>query len=310
MAESNFNEYIGNIINSLKEDQKSEDEIYASYLAYKKEQESLPKYHLEYSVWGGPYGDDKEVIECHYSNNLENLKKSAKELSIELKGMVDIVGTHDYKMYNRYIDGQETDDYNRPIQEGLGKTLGTLAAAATIGLGNVGSADAIALSDMNKIEPSNVMRSKMDLGLPQWIQNANRDIVEQDGKYYFVSGIEKGKDSNNTSQLEREASLGANASMLNKVKNVVNQHFTNNYSNYKPIDSNIKISGMVPKSSYWQMGKNDKGDVVYQAFTRTQIDKSKMIDAMVNKVAQTNPQLSKKQVQDEILASLRDLGLK
>lgn len=308
MSESNFKEYMDGVINSIKE--AKEDDIMASYLAWKKEQDALPEYVLEYSTWTGPEGDDKEVVNCGYFDDLEKAKKAAKELSIEREDLVDVVSSHTSKMYYRYINGQATDFSNNPIEEGVGKTLGALATAATIGLGNVGSADAVALSDMSRIEPSNVMRSKMDLGLPQWIQNANGDIVEQDGKYYFVSGIEKGKDSNNTSQLEREASLNAGNSMLNKVKDIVNQHFTNAYSNYKPIDSNIKISGMIPKGSYWQMGKNDKGDVVYQAFAKTQIDRNKMVDAMVNKVAQSNPQLPKKQVQEEILASLRDLGLK
>lgn len=67
------------------------------------------KYSIIYNEWGGPEGDDKDVIELNVGDDLEKAKEKARDLSIAKKKLVDVIDNETGLQIIRYIDGTETE---------------------------------------------------------------------------------------------------------------------------------------------------------------------------------------------------------
>lgn len=76
-----------------------------------------PRYAVTHSEWFGPWGDDKEIVDDFYTDDLDKAKEVARELSIKRNGLVHVDDEVEYKEVTRFIKGEETDFRNNPIKK-------------------------------------------------------------------------------------------------------------------------------------------------------------------------------------------------
>lgn len=153
----------------------------------------------------------------------------------------------------------------------------------------------------NKTQRQTILRSKFNQDLPQWVlDSADNKIFEENGKTYFVSEIVRSEKSNNTAQLERAASLDAASQLaamaaqeINSVSKVSesDENIKNATSSFNAVSTtNIRISTVVPTSTYWQLIEYAQGDREYHAFAKVRVNSQEIVDAMATAFVKANPE--------------------
>ena len=183
-----------------------------------------------------------------------------------------------------------------PLEEGLGKFLGTMATAAAIGLGGAAGYNNPAMAASYQPEhQEQVLRTKLGLDVPNWVENAGQ-LSTKDGKLFFTAEIVRGPNANNTAQLERVAQLHASTQLFQTLSQTINANLT---PNMKKIGNNFSISGLIPQKSFWILLDGDDGKE-YHAYSQVQISQANMTKALTSALQKANPN-TKPQVINQIV---------
>lgn len=172
----------------------------------------------------------------------------------------------------------------------------------------------------NKTQKQTILRSKFNQDLPQWVlDSADSKIVEENGKTYFVSEIVRSEKSNNTAQLERAASLGAASQLAAMAAQQINtvvklsendENIRNATSSIQAVsETSIKISTIVPTSTYWQLIEYAEGDREYHAFAKVRVNSQEIVDAMAKAFVTTNPDVADDTAKTIIMRSATNMNL-
>ena len=173
---------------------------------------------------------------------------------------------------------------------------------------------------INKTERQTILRSKFNQDLPQWVlDSADSKIIEENGKTYFVSEIVRSEKNNNTAQLERAASLDASSQLSRMVADTINtvvkvqegEDVKNSSSSFNTVSSSdVKISTIVPVSSYWQLIEyKDNGEKEYHAYAKVRINSEELVNAMNRALKEANPNADKKSIDTVIEKSKENMNL-
>ncbi|MCR5194213.1 MAG: hypothetical protein K6B71_01660 [Alphaproteobacteria bacterium] len=173
----------------------------------------------------------------------------------------------------------------------------------------------------NKTERQTILRSKFNQDLPQWVLDSmDSQIIEENGKTYYISNIERSERSNNTAQLERAASLNAAsqlahmaASKINSViqANAEGENVRGESSSMKQIsETSVKISTIIPVSTYWQLVEfPDNGERKYYAWAKVRVDSQEIVNAMATAFVKENPGVKSGVAKDIISQSAESMNL-
>jgi hypothetical protein len=178
------------------------------------------------------------------------------------------------------------------LEEGkFGKFLGTMATAATLGLGGLQSNPAVA-AQYQPDHQEQVLRTQMNQNPPKWIEDSGK-LSANDGKLFFTNEIIRDSKSDNTAMLTRTAAAEAGAKLSKSLINAVNSNLRQNMNQ---IGDNLKISTMIPKKSFWMLLDSDDGKE-YHAYAQIQVDQNQIINSLVSSIKSANKNISQQQAQ-------------
>lgn len=189
-----------------------------------------------------------------------------------------------------------------------------------IGVSLVGLVACSAGFQDNKTQRQTILRSKFNQDLPQWVlDSADSKIIEENGKTYFVSEIVRSEKSNNTAQLERAASLDAAAQLAAMAAQQINtvvklsendENIKNATSSINAVsETSIRISTIVPTSSYWQLIEYADGEREYHAYAKVRVNSQEIVDAMATAFVNANPDMSDESAKTVIMRSATNMNL-
>lgn len=172
----------------------------------------------------------------------------------------------------------------------------------------------------NKTQRQTILRSKFNQDLPQWVlDSADSKIIEENGKTYFVSEIVRSEKSNNTAQLERAASLDAAAQLAAMAAQQINtvvklsendENIKNATSSINAVsETSIRISTIVPTSSYWQLIEYADGEREYHAYAKVRVNSQEIVDAMATAFVNANPDMSDESAKTVVMRSATNMNL-
>ena len=191
-----------------------------------------------------------------------------------------------------------------PLEEGLGKFLGTMATAAAIGLGGAAGYNGDALGGTYQNQEQ-ILRSQLDRPAPDWIKDAGK-LSNDGGKMFFTSEIVRGPEANNTSMLTRIASAQAGTQLFRTLSQAVNEQL----EGMNKIGDSFSISTMIPKKNYWMLIDTDEDGKEYHAYSQIQVDQSQVFNSLVNAVKKANPKADNAKVQQIVKSAMNSVMAK
>ncbi len=154
----------------------------------------------------------------------------------------------------------------------------------------------------NKTQRQTILKSKFNQDLPQWVlDSADSRIVEEGNKTYFVSEIVRSEKSDNTVQLERAATLDASVQLAAMAAQQINavvqlsetsESVKDATSSIKAVsETSVRISTVVPTSTYWQLIEYADGQREYRAYAKVRVNAQEIANAMATAFVSANPKL-------------------
>lgn len=172
----------------------------------------------------------------------------------------------------------------------------------------------------NKTQRQTILRSKFNQDLPQWVlDSADSRLIEENGKTYFVSEVVRGEKSNNTAQLERAASLAAASQLAAAAAQQINavakltesdESTRNATSSFQAVsETSIKISTIIPTTTYWQLIEYGDGEREYHAYAKVRVDSQEIVDAMAKAFVAANPTVANDTAKTIVSRSATNMNL-